>query len=462
MNLIMAYFRTHRWPLLVLGTLLGLLLVDRLFPPPTRVAYSTLVTAADGTTLHAFLNRDDKWRMYATLDEITPRLRQAILQKEDRWFYWHPGLNPVAMVRAAGRNLLSGQRMSGASTITMQVVRLLEPRPRTYRSKLIEVVRAVQLEVHLSKDEILQLYLNLIPYGGNVEGIKSASLIFFGKSPQLLSLAEITTLAIIPNRPSSLRLGENNQAIVVARNAWLRRFANAGTFAEKAVQDALTEPLDAHRRPAPNQAPHLSLRLRTEQPDAPIISSTVQPGVQLATERLVRQYVDRVSAQNIHNAAVLVINNQTGAVEAYVGSANFDNAADGGQVDGVRAVRSPGSALKPLLYALAFDRGLITPKAKLNDVPTNFGAGSGSYEPDNYDRHFNGPVTAEFALANSLNIPAVKLLREVSTPGFVHLLRQAGFRTVQRKAERFGFINDSGWLRGHAGGIDTGLHRFCE
>ncbi|WP_310589044.1 penicillin-binding protein 1C [Fibrella forsythiae] len=430
----LGYLRTHRWPKLLLGTLLGLFLLDRLFPPPTRVAYSTLVTAADGTTLHAFLNRNDKWRMYATLDDITPRLRQAILRKEDRWFYWHPGLNPVAMARAAGRNLLSGRRTSGASTITMQVVRLLEPRPRTYLSKLIEAARAVQLEAHLSKDEILQLYLNLIPYGGNVEGIKSASLIFFGKPPQLLSLAEITTLAIIPNRPSSLRLGDNNAAIVQARNAWLRRFEQAGTFDEKAVQDALNEPLDARRRPAPNQAPQLSLRLRTEQPDQPIIVSTLQPAVQAATERLVRQYVDRVRGQNIHNAAVLVINNQTGAVEAYVGSADFANTFDGGQVDGVQAIRSPGSALKPLLYALAFDKGLITPKAKLNDVPTNFGG----YEPDNYDRHFNGPVTAEFALANSLNIPAVKLLRDVSTPSFVGTLRQAGFRTVQKQADDLG------------------------
>lgn len=431
---LLSYLRTHRWLQLVLGTLLSLFVLDRLFPPPLRVAYSTLVTAADGTTLHAFLNRDDKWRMYATLNDITLRLRQAILQKEDRWFYWHPGLNPVAMVRAAGCNLVSGRRTSGASTITMQVVRLLEPRPRTYGSKLIELVRAVQLEAHLSKDEILQLYLNLIPYGGNVEGIKSASLIFFGKPPQLLSLAEITTLAIIPNRPSSLRLGENNAAIVPARNAWLRRFAQSGTFEAKAVQDALNEPLEARRRPAPQQAPHLCLRLRVEQPDQPIIVSTLQPAVQAATDRLVRQYVERVRGQNIHNAAVLVINNQTGAVEAYVGSADFGNTFDGGQVDGVRAVRSPGSALKPLLYALAFDRGLITPKAKLNDVPTNFGG----YEPDNYDRHFNGPVTAEFALANSLNIPAVKLLRDVSTPSFVGALRQAGFRTVQKQADELG------------------------
>ncbi|MBO0930923.1 penicillin-binding protein 1C [Fibrella aquatilis] len=432
------YIRTHRWPKVALAVLLGLFLLDRLFPPPLNVPYSSIVTAADSTTLHAFLSRDDKWRMYATLSEITPTLRQTILQKEDRWFRWHPGINPVAMVRALGRNLLSGKRTSGASTITMQVVRLLEPRPRTYGSKVMEVLRALQLELHLSKDEILQLYLNLVPYGGNIEGIKSASLLFFGKLPQLLSLAEITTLAIIPNRPSSLRLGENNAAVVTARNAWLNRFLAAGTFSQSAIDNALLEPLNAHRRPAPNVAPHLSLRLQSEHPDEPIIVSTLQANVQAAAERLVRQYVDRIRTQNIHNAAVLVINNQTGAIEAYVGSAAFDDIVDGGQVDGVRAIRSPGSALKPLLYALAFDQGLITPKAKINDVPTNFGAGSGSYEPDNYDRQFNGPVTAEFALANSLNIPAVKLLRDVSTPVFVAKLREAGFKTVQKQAPDLG------------------------
>ena len=431
---IISYIRTHHWPKVALAVLLSLFLLDRVFPPPLAVPYSTIVTAADSTTLHAFLSRDDKWRLYATLDEITPTLRQTILHKEDRWFRWHPGINPVAMARALGRNMVSGKRMSGASTITMQVVRLLEPRPRTYGSKLIEVLRAFQLEWRLSKDEILQLYLNLVPYGGNIEGIKSASLLFFGKPPQLLSLAEITTLAIIPNRPSSLRLGENNAAIITARNAWLRRFLAAGAFPKQATDNALAEPLNAYRRAAPTLAPHLSLRLQYEFPDKPIIVSTVQPGVQAATERLVHQYVDRIRAQNIHNAAVLVINNQTGAVEAYVGSAAFGDVADGGQVDGVRAVRSPGSALKPLLYALAFDQGLITPKAKINDVPTNFGG----YEPDNYDRQFNGPVTAEFALANSLNIPAVKLLREVSTPVFVAKLREAGFKTVQKQADDLG------------------------
>lgn len=424
----------RRWVQVVLTGLGLALLLDLLFPVRTTVPYSTVVTASDSTIIHAFLSRDDKWRMYAETAEITPALRDAILFKEDKYFFYHPGINPISLVRAMGRNLLTGRRTSGASTITMQVVRLLEPRKRTYGNKLIEFFRALQLEIHLSKAEILQLYLNLLPYGSNIEGIKSASLIYFGKPPKLLSLAELTTLTIIPNRPSSLRLGLRNEQVRLERNRWLRRFGESNTFPTAAITDALVEPLTAHRRAAPQQMPQLALRLRREYRDTPIIHTTIRSAVQATAEQLVQNYVNRVRINNIHNAAVLIVDNQTMNVLAYVGSADFHNVFDGGQVDGVRAVRSPGSTLKPLLYGLAFDAGLITPKSKLNDVPTNFG----SYEPENYDRRFNGPVTAEFALANSLNVPAVKLLRDVGTPTMISAMQKAGFATVRQQAKELG------------------------
>ena len=428
----------RRWLQVVLTGLGLTLLLDGFFPVRTAVSYSTVVMASDSTIIHAFLSRDDKWRMYVETDEITPTLRDAILFKEDKHFFYHPGINPFSLVRAMGRNLLTGRRTSGASTITMQVVRLLEPRERTYGNKLIEFCRAFQLELHLSKAAILQLYLNLLPYGSNIEGIKSASLIYFGKPPKLLSLAELTTLAIIPNRPSSLRLGLRNEQVVQERNRWLRRFLDSNTFPATAIADAIAEPLTAHRRAAPQQMPHLALRLRREYRDTPIIHTTIRPAMQATAEQLVQNYVNRVRAHNIHNAAVLIVDNQTMNVLAYVGSADFHNVFDGGQVDGVRAVRSPGSTLKPLLYGLGFDAGLITPKSKLNDVPTNFGAGSGSYEPENYDRRFNGPVTAEFALANSLNVPAVKLLRDIGTSTLVSTMKKAGFVTVRQQAKDLG------------------------
>lgn len=424
-------------PRILLGMLGGILilgLLDWAFPFRPKVPYSTQLLAADGTVLHAFLSKDDKWRLATEVQEITPLLRKTLIYKEDRFFYWHPGVNPLALGRAALRNLLTGRRTSGASTITMQVVRLLEPRRRTYGSKLIEVVRALQLELHYSKEEILQLYLNLVPYGGNIEGIKAASLLYFGKPPQLLSLAEITALAIVPNRPSSLRPDMRPANLLAARNAWLRRFETEGLFEKMVIQDALHEPLQVKRRSAPHEIPHLALRLKQEYPGEPTIRTPIQLQKQRQTEELVKNYVNRLRSKNIHNAAVLVINNATMGVEAYVGSADFSNPYDGGQVDGVRAVRSPGSTLKPLLYATAFDKGLITPKTILNDVPTNFGG----YEPENFDQRFNGPVTVEFALANSLNIPAVKVLKDVSTPALVEQLKKADFRTVGQQAQDLG------------------------
>ena len=423
----------------ITATLLGcgLLLffaIDLIFPFKPKVQYSTQITASDGTVLHAFLSVDDKWRLYTNISEITPLLQKTLIYKEDRYFYYHPGINPFAMLRAAGRNIFTGRRTSGASTITMQVVRLLEPKKRTYLNKLTESFRAMQLELHYSKDEILQLYLNLVPYGGNIEGIKAASLLYFNKAPQLLSLAEITALTIVPNRPSSLQPGTKNDALKNARNEWLIRFGKERLFEKNIIQDALEEPLMVKRLTAPKQASHLSLRLKKDFPDRPIINTTVKIQAQKQTEEQVKNYVNRLQSMNIHNAAVLVINNETMTVEAYVGSADFDNPYDGGQVDGIRAIRSPGSTLKPILYATALDKGFITPKTVLNDVPTNFSG----YEPENFDQNFNGQVTAEFALANSLNIPAVKILREVSTSVLIDKLKKADFQTIKKQSKDLG------------------------
>ena len=420
---------------LLLGCLItAFLLLDLLFPFKPKVQYSTQITASDGTVLHAFLSPDDKWRLYTNIVEITPLLQKTLIYKEDRYFYYHPGINPFAILRAAGRNIFTGRRTSGASTITMQVVRLLEPKKRTYLNKLAESFQAMQLELHFSKDEILQLYLNLVPYGGNIEGIKAASLLYFGKAPQLLSLAEITALTIVPNRPSSLRPGSNNDVLKTARNQWLQRFGKEKLFEESVIQDAIEEPLFVKRLTAPKQAPHLALRLKKDFPDQPIIHTSIIIQTQKQIEEQVKNYVNRLQSMNIHNAAVLVVNNETMAIEAYVGSADFNNPFDGGQVDGIRAVRSPGSTLKPLLYATAFDKGIITPKTILNDVPSNFNG----YEPENFDQHFNGQVTTEFALANSLNIPAVKILKEITAPVLINKLKQADFQTIKKQSKDLG------------------------
>jgi penicillin-binding protein 1C len=418
--------------LLLVGLLA--LVFDRLFPLPLAPQYSPLVLAADGSVLHAYLNPTQKWRMKTELSEITPALQTAIIEKEDRYFRYHFGVNPVAIAQAAGRNIFGRGRTTGASTITMQVARLLAPKERTFGNKLLEMLRATQLEAHLSKAEILQLYLNLVPYGSNIEGVKSAALLYFQQPPHYLSLAQTVTLAIIPNRPGGLLLGKNNDRILAERNRWLRYFGQEKLFPAQDIADALLEPLTAQRHAAPTLAPHLARRLVRAQPDKPLIYSTLRPATQAKAEDLARNYVRRLGTLGISQAAVLVVNNRTHAVEAYVGSADFHDAAALGQVDGVRAIRSPGSTLKPLLYGLALDRGLLTPKTVLPDVPTNFQG----FRPENFDKHCLGEVTMERALTYSLNIPAVRILSEVGVPGFTSTLGKAGFRQVARDAPRLG------------------------
>ena len=414
--------------------LLTAFLLDRVFPLPPAPRYSPIVLAADGSVLHAFLNPTQKWRMKTELAEITPALQQAIINKEDRYFRYHFGVNPVAIAQAAGRNIFKKGRTTGASTITMQVARLLEPKERTFGNKLKEMLRAMQLEAHYSKAEILQLYLNLVPYGSNIEGVKSAALLYFQQPPDYLSLAQTVTLAIIPNQPRVLVLGKNNDRIRAERNRWLRQFQQQHLFPDQDIEDAINEPLDVQRHAAPALAPHLARRLVTKFPSQPIIHSTLRRAPQAKAEDLTKNYVRRLHELGISQAAVLVVNNRTRAVEAYVGSADFQDAAGSGQVDGVRAIRSPGSTLKPFLYALAVDRGIVTPKLKLPDVPTNFSG----FRPENFDKSCAGEVTVERALTYSLNIPAVRVLAEVGVPTLTDKLRQAGFKTVAKTAPLLG------------------------
>ncbi len=431
------FFRRRRLRLLLWSAGLLLLLSvagDMLFPVPARIPYSQIVTADDGQVLSAYLSTDDKWRMRTELDDISPLLREAVIFKEDKYFYYHPGVNPVAILRALFNNLVQGRKTSGASTITMQVARLLEPKERTYASKLIEVLRALQLEWHYSKDEILRMYLNLLPYGGNVEGVKAAALLYCGRMPDHLSLAQIVALSVIPNRPTSLRIGRNNEAILAARNKWLRRMGAEGLFDAGQIEDALAEPIDMKRRSLARRAPHLALRLHHRFPDRAVIPTRLNLRIQNKVRTLSYNYVKRLKSWGIHNAAALVIDNATRGVVAYLGSADFSDKRHAGEVDGVKAVRSPGSTLKPLVYALAIDEGLVTPKSVLNDVPINIGG----YAPVNFNRKYNGTVTAEQALARSLNVPAVSLLQKVGLPSFLDRLSDAGFRQIAADRDKLG------------------------
>jgi penicillin-binding protein 1C len=418
--------------LVLAGIFLTFLLANWVFPLPDRIEYSTIITDDKGEIVHAFLTRDQQWRMKTELGEISSLLRKTIVEKEDKYFYYHPGVNLLAMARALGRNLIHMRRTSGASTITMQVARALEPKKRTYWNKVVEVFRAVQLEWKYSKSEILQLYLNVVPYGGNIQGVKAASILYFNKNPDHLSLAEITALSIIPNRPSSLVMGRNNDRIVEERNKWLRRWAQEKVFTAHEIEDAMTEPLTATRGSVPSYLPQLSWKLKKR--GGPIVRSTIQLNTQLKVEKLVRDYSRTLALKNIHNAAVIVIDNRTHRVVSYVGSADFNDAMNAGQVNGAAAVREPGSTLKPLLYGLCIDEGLLTPKRTITDVPINYDG----YAPENYDKRFNGYVTMEYALEHSLNIPAVKSLKALGKDKLIQRLSQCDFRQIDRDRKKLG------------------------
>jgi penicillin-binding protein 1C len=409
-------------------------LLDVVFPLPTAISYSQTVYASNGEILHVFLSRDDKWRMKVETKDISPLLKKAIIEKEDRWFYWHFGVNPASILRALVDNIAKGYTTSGASTISMQCARLLEPKGRTITNKLREVLRAIQLELHYNKDELLGLYLNLLPYGGNIEGVKSASMMYFGTEPEKLSLAQIMTLAVIPNKPTSLRIGGSYSAIIEQRNKWLMRFKSKNVFSQREIDDAIAEQTIITRRELPRIAPHLAYRLRSLHPNQVHITSTITSNIQKSIEALTLNYIRRVQLLGIHNCSAIVVDNATGNVISYVGSPDYNDNEHNGQVDGVKAVRSPGSALKPFVYAMAIDDGRITPKSVLLDVPVNYDG----YAPENFDKKFNGKITAEDALIQSLNIPAVSLLQDYGVQKFAKNLSSMGFKAIDSKANNVG------------------------
>ena len=422
-----------RFVIVIVCLFLLFFVLNVLFPLNDKVEYATIVTDNRRDVVNAFLTSDDKWRMKTELDEISPLLRKTIIAKEDKYFYAHPGINVIAITRAFFKNLVRMKRTSGASTITMQVAKALEPRKRTMVAKSIELFRALQLEWKYDKDEILQLYLNLVPYGGNIEGVKAASLLYFKKNPDHLSLGEITALSIIPNRPSSLVIGKNNDLIMKERNRWLKKFAAEKIFTTKEIADALNEPLTASRSIMPHFIPHLSYHLKQQRKDD-IINTNIVLNTQLKTEKLVEDYVRALSLRNIRNAAVIIIENSTHNVVTYVGSAKFEDTTDGGQVNGAAATRQPGSTLKPLLYGLCIDEGLMTPKTMLEDVAVNYSG----YAPENYDQKFSGYVTLEYALEHSLNIPAVKGLKSLGKDKVIEKLNAVNFKQIKKDQNKLG------------------------
>jgi len=383
---------------------------------------SALVLARDGSVLRGFLSADGKWRLPVKPEAVDPLYREMLIAAEDRRFSSHPGVDPIAAARAVGQLVSERRVVSGASTLTMQTVRLLEKRPRTFAAKLIEMAEAVNLERRLGKDEILGLYMTLAPFGGNLEGVRAASLAYFGKEPSRLSAAEAALLVAIPRSPERLRPDRHPEAARHARDAVLARMPAQSVISETLMAEAREEAVPVQRAALPLHAPHLAHALREGTSGREPLRTTIDPALQRKLEVLLRHEAAALDPQA--TLAALVVDNRTRAVLAYVGNADFGAAERHGTLDMARAVRSPGSALKPFIYALAFDRLLLHPETVLDDSPRHFG----EYAPSDFDGRFQGEVSAADALRYSLNVPAVAVLDRLGPSRFTAALASGGIR----------------------------------
>ena len=410
-----------RWTLASLVLTMTLLwLADRIWPLPLpKDDLARVVLAEDGTPLWRFADANGVWRYPVQTREVSPYYLDALLTYEDRWFYRHPGVNPLALVRASWQNLTGARVVSGGSTLSMQVARLLDPHSRTFLGKLRQLWRTAQLEWHLSKDEILNLYLNRAPFGGTLQGVAAASWAYLGKSPAQLTYAEAALLAVLPQAPSRLRPDRHPQRAQQARDKVLRRLGEFQVWPQSAVDEALQEPLLLAPRLEPSLAPLLARRLN--RPDSPpLIRTTLDATLQRRLEDLLLGW--RARLPEYTSAAILVVEEESMAVRAYLGSVDINDAKRFGHVDMISALRSPGSTLKPFLYGMALDDGLIHSESLLQDVPRRYG----DYRPGNFSMGFTGAVPASTALSSSLNLPAVQLLEAYGPKRFAAQMRIGG------------------------------------
>lgn len=409
----------------------------RLWPHPPLSQGLPLSTAwydRHGQLLRLQLASDDRYRLWTPLEAMSPLVINGILLHEDRWFYFNPGFNPLSLMRGFWRSYVAGGSKQGGSTISMQLARMIwQLNTRTPGGKLVQMLRAVQLELSYSKHDILEAYLNYAPYGRNIESIGAASLIYFAKAPQDLTLPEALTLSVLPQSPSyriDPKTGVLGQALTQARNRLFQRWQ--GVYSTDSSQRALFQLPLALRQPErmPYIAPHFIEQLRQQtqqlvQLDTRV-DTTLDAGLQRLIERQVNAFIVRNQSRGIHNASVLLVDSRDMGIRALVGSADYYNREIQGQVNGTNAKRSPGSTLKPFIYALGMEQGVLHPMTILKDVPSSFGA----YAPENFDRRFLGPVTATDALNFSRNIPAVYVASQLRQPTFYQFLSLSGIANL--------------------------------
>lgn len=409
-------------------------------PLPARLLEpgSPVVEYRDGSPAHVFLSPDDKWRVPARLDEVDPRYVEALLRFEDKRFYLHPGVDPLAIARAAALNLSRGRVVSGASTLTMQLVRVLEPRPRSFSSKIVEAFRALQLELVLSKEEVLEAYLTFIPFGRNLEGVEAASLAYFGHTAKALSPAEIATLLAVPQRPNERYPTAANRArLLAARDSIAKRLVEEGALAagdRARLLEVAKDPVPAELRPFPREAAHAAVWVRARHLGVDRVRTTLDRGVQRAAAAALASARAELRAKGIRDGSVVVVDHDVGEVRALVGGFDFFEDEHGAQIPGFTVPRSPGSTLKPLVYAMAIDDGRVLPDYLVTDIPVTYGG----YTPRNYDERFSGLVPLRDALSQSLNVPFVNLLGEIGVERFVGALRAVGATSLDPRPGHYG------------------------
>jgi penicillin-binding protein 1C len=405
-----------------------------LFITPT----SYVLESAKGELLSATLAEDGQWRFPAS-SKLPDKFVRCIIAFEDKRFYSHPGVDLLAMARAIRQNYRAKGVVSGGSTLTMQTIRLSRKKKRTFTQKLVEMLLALRLEAGYSKTEILKLYAANAPFGSNVIGLEAASWRYFGRPPVSLSWGEMATLAVLPNSPALVHPGRNTPRLILKRNNLLDQLAKTGVIDQRTANLSKLEQLPGKPVPLPQEAPHLLNRFKTEREELKLsstrITTTVDANLQRKLNGLLKRYNNRYRANDIDNIAALVLNVREGSVLAYVGNSyQPENAALESHVDMIKAPRSPGSTLKPLLYASMLSDGLILPKTLIPDIPTQIG----NYSPQNYDLGYDGAIAADRALSRSLNIPAVKLLQTYKYPRFYDQLKKLGISTLNQPADHYG------------------------
>ncbi|MFZ2098941.1 MAG: penicillin-binding protein 1C, partial [Oricola sp.] len=392
-------------------------------PPPLEAARvsSKLVLDRNDKLLRPFTTPNGLWRLPVSVTEVDPDYFKLLLAYEDKRFYEHGGVDGIAIGRAVWQFLSNGRPVSGGSTLTMQAARLLDNRPtHSYRAKFGQMFRAWQLEEKMSKREVLELYMRLAPFGGNIEGVRAASLAYFGKEPRRLTVAEAALLVALPQSPEYRRPDRNPAAARAARNRVIDRAAAAGVISRAEAAFARQQKLHARRHDFPALAAHLSGRIAAAEKDD-VIKLTIDARLQAGVEEVVKRHAENAGPKL--SAAAMIIDHRTGEVLAHVGSANYFDHDRNGPIDLTQAVRSPGSALKPFIYGLAFEAGHAHPETLIQDRPVRFGR----YAPENFDDTFHGAVTMRQDLQLSLNVPAVKTLAAIGPARLAARVRQAGF-----------------------------------